>query len=504
MNTHIDPILFLKEFWPNVILYDKQIEILYSIQDNKETIVPAAHQLGKDFIAAYAVLWFFLTRNPVRIITTSVKDDHLRVLWGEVGRFIDTCKYPLRHTEGGPLIVNHREIKKVVKGTVDKISYMLGMVSEKGEGLTGHHAEHTLLVVDEASGVENMVWDKADSWAKKMFTFGNPYPCSNYFYKSVTEGDVKADTNNHYLRKIIKIKAEDSPNIQLARAEIEAGVELSNDELIPGVVTYPQLQERLILWDDVKQCVAIHGEFYVGPDSFMYPAIWLNIAEEIADKLTPRRTSRKVLGIDPGEGGADTCWVIIDKFGMVDLLSKRTPDTAVIQDTTLHFMKKYSIKPEDVLFDRGGGGKQIADQIRRKGYKVRTVAFGESVNPEKKVGTTPLSIRKDQAEEHYIYKNRRAEMYHLLRLQIDPTENKRGFGIPSEYKELRRQLSPVPLDYDGEGRIKLPPKNRRDPNSKEKTMIDLVGCSPDQSDALVLANYGMMVKSRLVTVGALR
>jgi len=76
----LDPLAFQREFWPDVQLYDKQIEILYSLRDNDETFVPAGNMLGKDFIAGYAVLWFFLTRHPCRIVTTSAKDDHLRVL----------------------------------------------------------------------------------------------------------------------------------------------------------------------------------------------------------------------------------------------------------------------------------------------------------------------------------------------------------------------------------------------------------------------------------------
>ena len=509
-----DPVKFQQRFWPDVNLYDKQREILYSIRDNNQTIVPAAHQMGKDFVAAFAVLWYFLTRNTVKVVTTSVKDDHLGVLWGEIGRFIDNCKYPLSCAQGGTLIINQREIRKLTdkngeidpNGVIDKISYVKGMVSLKGEGLTGHHAKHTLLVVDEASGVEQMVWERADTWAsgglnKKMFTFGNPYPCSNYFIKSVEKGDVRAENNSHYFRKVIHIQAADSPNVLFARAQIEAGKKVTNEEIVPGLVSYEGYLERDRDWDNIKKCIALYGKFYKGLENLMFPPVWLNRAEEVA--ITSTKVGRKVLGIDPGEGGADTCWVVITKSGIIELISKKTPDTTEIGEVTLYLLHKYSIKPEDVLFDRGGGGKQIADQLRKKGYKVRTVAFGESVNPEKKVGTTPLSIRKSQEEEHYIYKNRRAEMYHLTRLVIDPSESEVGFGIPKEYVELRRQLAPVPLIYDEEGRIKLPPKNKRDRNSTQETMIDLIGCSPDQSDALVLAVYGLVVKSRIPRIGAL-
>lgn len=145
-----DPLVFAKVMWPDTKFYDKQREIIYSVANNDETFVPAAHQMGKDYVSGFITLWYFLTHHPVRIITTSVKDDHLMVLWGEIGRFIDTAKYPLDHKKGGPLVIKHRELRKVVNGVQCKISYVKGMVSEKGEGLAGHHAPHTLLVVDEA------------------------------------------------------------------------------------------------------------------------------------------------------------------------------------------------------------------------------------------------------------------------------------------------------------------------------------------------------------------
>jgi hypothetical protein len=51
----------------------------------------------------------------------------------------------------------------------------------------------------------------------------------------------------------------------------------------------------------------------------------------------------------------------------------------------------------------------------------------------------------------------------------------------------------------------LPPKQRKPDalnTDRKKTMIDLVGCSPDEADALVLAVYGLQVKPQMVAGGA--
>lgn len=191
----LDPLVMAKEFWPHTSFYKQQREILYSIRDNDETIVPAGNMLGKDYIAGFTVLWVFLSAlklgKTCRIVTTSVKDDHLRVLWGEVARFIQDCVYPLRSEDGGPLICNHRDFRYAKDGK-DGLSYLRGMVSEKGEGMAGHHADITLGVIDEASGVDDLVYTQMDTWAKRKLIIGNPNPCANFFRKYCDAGDLAA------------------------------------------------------------------------------------------------------------------------------------------------------------------------------------------------------------------------------------------------------------------------------------------------------------------------
>src|SRR5271165_4609449 len=114
--------------------------------------------LGKDFIAGFIGLYYFMRWTPCRVLTTSVKEGHLIVLWGEINRFIQTSRFPLRSDMGGPLLVNHMSIRKYIdekNKVLCPISYLIGTVSEKGEGMAGHHAEHTLFIGDEASGLDD-------------------------------------------------------------------------------------------------------------------------------------------------------------------------------------------------------------------------------------------------------------------------------------------------------------------------------------------------------------
>lgn len=190
-----DPLLVAATLWPDVVFYDRQIEVIEAVRDCDETVVVAGHQLGKDYVSGFICLWFYLCHPVCRIVTTSVKHDHLRVLWGEIGRFVQNAALPLSATDGGPLVLNHWDLRKVVRGEVCPISYLRGMVSEKGEGLAGHHAPHTLLVIDEASGVEDVAYERGTTWAKRVLAFGNPYPpgpgCT-FFRNAVKQGDILA------------------------------------------------------------------------------------------------------------------------------------------------------------------------------------------------------------------------------------------------------------------------------------------------------------------------
>jgi hypothetical protein len=210
---YVDPMRLKELLWPRVYFCGYQRDIVYSLADNDETFVVAGNMLGKDFTAAFCVLWFFLTRTPCRIVTTSADYSQLEaVLWGEMRRFIQTSEVPLEAERGGPLLVNHLHLRKLVPagdasqsvhGTGQKgvqicgISYCIGRVAAKGEGMLGHHVAdtgdgipRTLFVADEASGVDDVSYDRSDTWARRKLVIGNPYPTQNFFRRGVKSGDM--------------------------------------------------------------------------------------------------------------------------------------------------------------------------------------------------------------------------------------------------------------------------------------------------------------------------
>lgn len=532
----IDPFKLARVLWPDVYFYREQRQIIESVCQDDETFVTAGNKLGKDFIAAFIALYFFLSRHPVRVITTSTKDEHLDVLWGELGRFIQTSKFPLDSKKGGPLIVNHHEITKVVSGQRCPISYMKGMVASNDsiQSFQGHHVTptpgtpesfdglpRTLVIGDEATSLKDNVYKMVRPWASRQLYIGNPWPTENFFKRAIKGvkgttdrgGDVPRDSGLGFHRRVFKIRAQDSPNVRLAEAEIAAGKQPSGRILVPGVKSWSEYCKDRKLWDKIQQCVSLDADWYEGADIMLFPSAWLDLAEAVAAKLAASRRA-KTMGVDSAMGGDNTSWAISDDLGLIHLESKKTPDTSIIPGHTVMLMRKFGLDPESVFFDYGGGGKPHVDRLRAMGYNVNAVMFGVAVTPDKRRVLATIEQRTREEETRYAYKNRRAQMYGMLRLRLDPNENPKGFGLPSRLlnaprldqgPSLRGQLAPIPLWYDDEGRLYLPSKQRKPDQgdtSSKVTMIDLIGCSPDEADAVVLSIYGLDKKSYVATAGA--
>jgi hypothetical protein len=308
-----------------------------------------------------------------------------------------------------------------------------------------------------------------------------------------------------YFRKVIKIKAEDSPNVQQALGEIARGLMPTGTLVVPGVLPYPAYTQRRAMWDEQQQCVGLDAEFWEGAEVLLFPPLWLNTAEMRARALETdsgrRRREAKAIGIDPAEGGDKTAMAAVDEYGLLDLEARKTPNTAEVKGSVIAFARKHGVPPEKWVFDRGGGGKWIADVLREEGFPVRTVGFGETVVADLHSGMYTVEEREEVRESKYAYKNRRAQMYGELSALMDPDGYDLSFAIPARYTELRRQLGLIPKMIDGGGRLYMLPKRGGKPG--ERCLESIMGCSPDESDALVLAVHGMLHGEYASSAGAL-
>src|SRR5579864_816469 len=97
-----DPVLF----GTNVLgaqLWERQIEILHSIQNCRRTAIRSCHGVGKTYALAVAALWWLARYDDGIVLTTSSTFRQVKTqLWSEIHRVVAHAKVPypeLRSTE---------------------------------------------------------------------------------------------------------------------------------------------------------------------------------------------------------------------------------------------------------------------------------------------------------------------------------------------------------------------------------------------------------------------
>lgn len=407
----------------------------------------------------------------------------------------------------------------------------------------------TLFVGDEASSLNNEYIVRSSGWRKRMLLFGNPWTCDNYFRQAVEGrpgtddpgGDMVRDTRRNrewqagragastagtsstptgtatgassppdgYVRRVFCLSAEDSPNVRYARKEQAAGREPSGRMIVAGLKGWDKYQLDLRTMDEYRKTVQLWGKFYRGGEQYLFPPDWLAHCEQVAFDLDggaggkARKRTAKGMGVDPAEGGDDCAWTVVDEFGVLEQVVFKTPDTSVIPTRTLALLRKWGLDPGQVVFDRGGGGKQHADFLRSRGVYVRAVSFGTPKKSEPQYLRQFPDQRFEDAELSDAYTSRRCEMYDKLSQRCNPAGRHGGFGVPRHLAETHRQLAVFPRVYDKDGRMYLPPKQRK-PGQKlltEKTLVELIGNSPDEADSLALAVWAMENPARVLEIG---
>lgn len=201
-----DPVWFCRKvlgFEP----WSKQREILNALRDHNRVAVRSAHGVGKTAIAARAVLWFMATHGPgsCRVVTTAPTWEGVRnLLWAEINT-------AARSTRRIPQLGNERVNFGQVNTTDLRIApnwFAIGLSTDVPERFQGHHADNLLLVVDEASGVDEAIYDAARGFLTganaKVLLIGNP---------TRTVGTFRRCFEPDSGWRQIHISAMDSPNL---------------------------------------------------------------------------------------------------------------------------------------------------------------------------------------------------------------------------------------------------------------------------------------------------
>ena len=197
------PVAFAREVL-GVGLWEKQEEVLDALSADRRVAVKAGNGLGKGFCAAVAVLWF-MHAHPESAITLTTAPTFRQVrhiLWRQIHRLYN----PVADALGGRMLDTRWEL------SADR--YAMGLSADGADQFQGFHSPHMFIVVDEAEGVSEEIYEAIESVMTSadplLLLIGNPTSMSGAFRRAFFE--------ERAIYRTITISALDSPNVRALAA----------------------------------------------------------------------------------------------------------------------------------------------------------------------------------------------------------------------------------------------------------------------------------------------
>lgn len=317
----------------------KQRDIMRAVALHPRVCVAAANSTGKSFLASRLVLWFLTLFTNATVITTAPDNRRVEdVMWGEINRAWD--------------MMNRRGIRigdkpLTVKWKLSDNRLAVGFAPKEYDetAMQGYHNRNMLIIVDEASGVSDVVHKGVDSVVRgstyHILRIGNPTNITGEFYRSFKK-------SNWYSTNI---SAFDSPNV------------IERKSLYPGIVTSQDVEDARIEYGEGswEWRVFIEGKFPDREPDTLIAIDWC--ADAAKTSFQPIQMSREVeVGADIARFGSDRIVFAAQRgfhaFYFEEYKHKRTTETAAL---LLEFCDK--VRAKTVRIDTVGVGAGVADAI---------------------------------------------------------------------------------------------------------------------------------------------
>lgn len=430
---------FVREVWRFDPSPDQ--DQLYAAYDRRVRRISwrSGHGVGKSTGLSHLAVHHILFRAPQKTVVTAPNEKQLfNALWPEIKVWIERLPPALR----GLLDPQNENVFHT--GGRDE-SFISARTSRKEtpESLAGIHAPNVLLLVDEASGVPETVFEAASGSMSGAGTItvlaGNPVRGQGFFYDTQT-----------------KLAGDGTKGTWLTLHSSSLDPELVRR----GITTpdYAQDIARRYGLESNQYRVRVLGEFPRADDDAVIP---LELAELATTRDIERdRLAPVIWGVDVGGGRDRTALARRQEFGLLGKVqSWHTPEVteAVAKiklewDTTPQWER-----PRAINVDAIGIGAGVASRLRELGLPARSINVSEA----------PAVMAREQ------YLNLRAELWFKTREWF----NSREVTIPDQ-EDLIEDLTRVQYHFSrGTNRIAI--ESKADIRKRG-------GRSPDLADALVL------------------
>lgn len=215
---------------------EEQAKILRSVAQNQMTSVRSGHGVGKSTVEAWVVIWFMVTRPFPKIPCTAPTQHQLfDILWAEVSKW-------LRHNKALADEIVWTKEKVYMKGYPEEW-FAVARTASKPDALQGFHADDVLYIIDEASGVDDSIFEPVlgalSTPGAKLLMCGNPTQLSGFFYESHNknrssyaafhiDGRKSSRVSQDFVQTIIRMYGEDS---DVFRVRVAGDFPLQEDDI---------------------------------------------------------------------------------------------------------------------------------------------------------------------------------------------------------------------------------------------------------------------------------
>jgi hypothetical protein len=470
-------------------LWDLQKQITDAVFKYPVVAVRSCNASGKTYVSARIALTFLTTKPGSIVITTAptwrqVKD----VFWREFRTAYNMSMFKLSKEDCNTVGLDYAEDW-----------FAVGLSTKDSEKFFGYHADDILVIVDEASGVEEEIYIGVDAVTPNInahvLMIGNPTNPDGRFFKAFNDPMVKK----------FRISAFDTPNLTangitdlqtLLRIftpppDVEPIEHVMNvqKQLVtpyPALISPSRVYQRYLQWGEESPMwdALIMGEFPKQASMALIPLNLILKSVEVWKQINASKRDSELkihpewqiafgdypeYGLDVARFGSDTTVLFERNGGYVKRPSVWAKlDTSVTTDRVISEINPFDpvlIKPDDTGL---GGG--VTDQLRRK----------KQEHPEYQFTVAPINFAEGTTNPRK-YFNLRAEMYDHLAEQF----KQHKIAIPDD-DDLIMELASIRVDYVGKE------SNILKVESKDK-IRERLHKSPDKADALVLAFYSKKI-----------
>lgn len=418
--------------------------MIESVRDFMKTLVAGCVASGKTFAESALVFWFMLAFAPTaRVFCLAPTERQLKInLWGQIPQIYHGAKWPL----GGelmPLSLQYR---------LADDWFAMGFSPQDKMGVFGIHGPHDLLLIDDAQGLKQEIWDALENamagGTTKMLASCNPVVTSGEIYAAMTSKRAKYN--------VIRIPADETPNVK------------ENRIVIPGMITR-QMVDQWIADYGIDSDFVRTKVFALLPKQEPDTLVPLDWIEQAISREIPAGDHLTTLGVDIARfGDDDTVLFPVCGRQALDPIVIHGNDTMQVTGHVVRAIADYHVK--EVFLDVIGIGAGVYDRLAE-------LQRGDSPTVPKNVSIQAVNVG-EKAKDEKKFVNLRSEIWWSARLSVDP-KGEVPMALPKN-ESLMAELAAPKYSIESGGRIKVESKD---------DMKERLGHSPDLADAYCLAVF---------------